>query len=220
MTNGHYVIPKLVEDASLKRARTTITEGGEEKEAIRVTPAGGNGNLDSQGVADAMGMSASNMTSTSVLGYLANNTQANVAINTYLSDISSTVGSQADSTWAGSGDGTLNAIAKRTSNDTNTVAYVLGTDSDIKIDSSQDGTISSRIRQISSNTEHIFSDVGQLLAATGSRSDSAWSGTGSGSLVAVEKRNALATGTKSDAAWSGSGDGTVIALLKGIYNKL
>lgn len=228
MTNAHYVIPKLVEDASLKRARTTITEGGEEKEAIQVTQVGGS--LDSQGVADGLALAPSSVVSGS-----ATDTIRRIEVNTlYLNEINN----------------------------------VLGTDSDIKIDSSQDGTVSSRIRQLSSDTAHIFSDVGQLLAATGSRSDSAWSGTGSGTLNEIAKRtsndthaaadvlgtqsdadvfpnrdgsingrvryisNAITTidsnnyktaeaaGTQSDPAWSGSGDGTVIALLKGIYNKL
>lgn len=53
--NFPYVVPQLVEDNSLKRARTTITEGGEEKDAIRVTSVGGSSGTDLSPVTDRIG---------------------------------------------------------------------------------------------------------------------------------------------------------------------
>ena len=107
MTNGHYVIPKLVEDASLKRARTEVEIDGEKKDVIRVLPAGGAG-LDAQGVADGMALAPSNSaTSDSAIGVA-------LRINSTVNGISSKIGSAAESAWEGSGAGPLIAVEKRT----------------------------------------------------------------------------------------------------------
>lgn len=202
--NFPHVVPQLVEDNSLKRARTTITEGGEEKDAIRVTSIGGNENLDSQGVADAMGLQASTTAQNSVLDYLAS-TKSNLATtktltasvdnNTFMTR--DWLGNKTDVAWSGTGDGTLNAIAKRTSNDVHSIGFsveAVGTNYDQSVSSSSDGSINGRLKWISSQIDNVL--VGDVYNIQN------------------------ATGTRSDTAWSGSGNGTVIALLKGIYNKL
>lgn len=57
----------------------------------------------------------------------------------------------------------------------------------------------------------------------GTQADTAWSGSGSGSVVAVLKAlwtALLNIGTVADAAWSGSGSGSNIAVLKAIATKM
>lgn len=122
------IVPQLVEDNSLKRARTTITEGGEEKEAIRVTQAGGGG-LDSQGVADAMGKQASTIATRSVLNHL-----DNINVNTGRAD--NTIGTQSDPLKSYSQDGSINGRLRYISKITN----------DISTDGSDISTYTSAIR--------------------------------------------------------------------------
>lgn len=49
------IVPELVSDETLKRARTTVTDGGEEKDAIRVTSVGGSSGTDLSPVTDRIG---------------------------------------------------------------------------------------------------------------------------------------------------------------------
>lgn len=138
------------------------------------------------------------------------------------------VGLYQESPWTGSGSGSLVAIEKRTSNDTHAAANVLGTTSDTSVSSSNDGTINARVRYISSDVHSGKLQLDALASGVGNQALTPWSGSGSGSLVAIAKRTsndtnaaATATGTQSDTAWDGqTTNATIIALLKGIYNKL
>ncbi len=125
--NFPYVVPQLVEDNSLKRARTTITEGGEEKDAIRVTQAGGG--LDSQGVADAMGKQASSIATGSVLDHLDD-------INNSTGRANYTIGTQSDPLKSYSQDGSINGRLRYISKITN----------DISMDGSDISTHTSAVR--------------------------------------------------------------------------
>lgn len=213
--NFPHVVPQLVEDNSLKRARTTVIDEGQEKEVIQVTPIGAP-TVDAQTIADAMGKAPTSTTSNSVCdrlevlgtksdaavsgtqsgsinGRIRNLELTSASMYQYLINIANYIGSFTSSAWSGTGDGTLNEVAKRTS------------------------------------------------IATGTQSDPSWSGIGDGSVIAIEKATYESVhgmevpiwdtatnssniqtriGNKNDSAWGGSGDGTVIALLKGIYNKL
>lgn len=155
------IVPQLVEDNSLKRARTTITEGGEEKEAIRVTSVGGSGGgLDAQGVADAMGLAASEVLNGSVLKQL-QDTKADVSelltktnsISGYTSGAKTVLGAIGDSAWAGSGGTTIMGTQKR----------------------------------ITLNSNEILTNTANVATATGTQSDAAWSGTGNGTVIALLK---------------------------------
>lgn len=202
MTNGHYVIPKLVEDASLKRARTEVEIDGEKQDVIRVLPAGGAG-LDARGVADAMGLELTTVAANSVLGYLQYN--ETMDMNTHETSMNT-------------------AVIK---NDAHAAAEVLGTASDPAVTSGNSGSINSRLRYVSAGLDDIGYATVNINTNTGTSASAAWTGTGNGTLISIGKRTsndtnatATATGTQSDAAWSGSGNATIIALLKGIYNKL
>ena len=302
-------VPDLVQDVSLKRARTEVEIDGEKKDVIRVLPAG-DPNLDAQGVADAMATAPdATVDVSSVLGRIAqlngnlslmsnhlgeiseavydpeesgtllDNVQNNTAytydtslhageINNKASEINITIGSKSDAQWvsgngslislgkkialngtaiypfitsiqsstgntsaaewSGTGDGSLVAIAKRTSNDTHAAAEVLGTKSDALVSYAADGSINGRLKALSNYTADARAHVQDIKTYLGSTGASAWTGTGSGTLNAIAKRTsndtnatATATGTQSDAAWDGqAANATIIALLKGIYNKL
>lgn len=288
-------VPDLVQDVSLKRARTEVEIDGEKKDVIRVLPAGAP-NLDAQGVADAMATAPdATVDASSILGRLAQLNGNLSTVNSHLGDISEavydpeesntlfetvgaiktftyqayealdyinnntgksnyalgsrsdaiwdgegngsliavaklaaldvdsaamTIGHQNDGTWPGSGDGTLVSIGKR-------AAEVLGSPTDALVSYSADGSINGRLKALSNYTADARSHIQDIKTYIGTTAASAWTGSGSGTLNAIAKRTsndtnatATATGTQSDAAWSGSGNATIIALLKGIYNKL
>lgn len=208
MTNGHYVIPKLVEDASLKRARTEVEIDGETKDVIRVLPAGGAG-LDAQGVANAMGLFPSSgvIETASVLDWLSSIENKTNSTQIYTEKNYEALGKPNDASWSGSGAGSLVAVEKRTSDDAHAVAEVLGTTSDSLV-TLQDGTISARLRGITDLTSIINTNTSSIRSYTNS-------------IDTFSSRISNATGTQSDAAWNGqTATATIIALLKGIYNKL
>lgn len=63
-------------------------------------------------------------------------------------------------------------------------------------------------------------DGATALAIIGAVSDAAWPLTGDGTLIAVNKANALAVGKISDAAWNGTdANASVISLLKALFLK-
>lgn len=222
------IVPQLVEDNSLKRARTTITEGGEEKEAIRVTSVGGNGNLDSQGVADAMGKQASEVLPGSVLSSLHQGLASDIIRNSTLSTIETNtdvLGAKSDAAWSGTGSGTLNAVAKRTSDDAHAAADVLGTTSDPLVTSGNSGSINSRLRYVSAGLDDIGYAAVNINTNTGTSASAAWTGTGNGTLISIGKRTSNDThaaaevlGTTTDAMVSYSADGSINGRLKALSN--
>lgn len=165
MTNGHYVIPKLVEDASLKRARTEVEIGGETKDAIRVLPAGGAG-LDAQGVADAMGKEPVSVETYSVSGRLQSMQQSLNTIQGSVGPlgagvgISDAIGEKNDAPWSGYGDGSVIAVEKGT--------YDL-------IDGFQ------------SPVSDIVTFSANIKNGIGNQGDSAWSGSGNATIIALLK---------------------------------
>lgn len=237
MTNAHYVIPKLVEDASLKRARTTITEGGEEKEAIRVTPAGGNGNLDSQGVADAMGKQAAEVLSGSVISSLQQGLASDLIRNTTLTSIETNtdvLGTKSDAAITPTQDGSISSrlkmissYDKTTSDNSSSTVDVLGSRNDTSTSSSYNGSINGRLRYISGEVHESASQLGNIALGTGLTTHTPWDGTSAASLVSIEKRTSNDThaaadvlGTKSDADVFPNRDGSINGRVRYISNAI
>lgn len=117
------VVPQLVEDTNLKRARTEVN--GED--AIRVVTSGaGTITIDPQDFADGTGLAPAQTNAGSVndnLATTATNTGSLVTttgtinttigtMNTTLGTINSTQGSVSDAAWSGVGDATVISLLK------------------------------------------------------------------------------------------------------------
>lgn len=187
-------VPDLVQDVSLKRARTEVEIDGEKKDVIRVLPAGAP-NLDAQGVANAMATAPETTVDvSSVLGKIAQLNSNLSAANSHLTDISDAVYNPESSdnlleavgsikTYTYLANEALDYINNNTGNSSNT----LGLRNDASWSGSGAGSLVS-IQKRTSQRAHAVAE---------------------------------ATGAQSDAAWDGqTTNATIIALLKGIYNKL
>lgn len=117
------VVPQLVEDTNLKRARTEVNGD----EAIRVVTSGtGTFTIDPQEFADGTGLAPAQTDVGSVnshLTTLVSNSTTNTTntgslvtttgtINTTLGTINSTQGSVSDAAWSGTGDATVISLLK------------------------------------------------------------------------------------------------------------
>lgn len=101
MSSGYYVIPKLVEDTGLKRARTVLENGDE---AIRVVTTNGGGTItvDAQDFADGTGLAPTQTYAGSVNHKLLTITTNSTTAAQNSTSVAAATGSTADTAWDGS----------------------------------------------------------------------------------------------------------------------
>lgn len=231
MALGHYIIPKLVEEVSLKRARTELDNGDE---AIRVVTTNGGGTIsvDAQDFADGTGLAPAQTYAGSVNHRLLTLT-ANSTTNTQnITALSTTLGQTTDTSASASVMGVLKGISENipaasdlstVDANTTTLATSIGTTTDTASDSTVIGILkditgnlpsSADLTTVNTNTGTLVTTAGSINTTTGTINTTTSSmNTTLGTINSTQ-------GTVSDAAWTGTGDATVIALLKGIVNKL
>lgn len=217
------VVPQLVEDVSLKRARTEIN--GDDAIRVVTTNGGGTISVDAQDFADGTGLAPTQTYAGSVnhrLLTLAANSTTNTQNTTSLS---ATLGQTTDTSASASIMGVLKGIGENipSASDLSTVdanTTSLATAIGNTTDTSSDPTIIGILKDItgslptSVDLTTVNTNTGSLVTTTGSINTT--TGTMNTTLGTINSTQ----GSVSDAAWSGTGDATVISLLKGIVNKL
>lgn len=217
------VVPQLVEDVSLKRARTEIN--GDDAIRVVTTNGGGTISVDAQDFADGTGLAPAQTYAGSVnhrLLTLAANSTTNTQNTTSLS---TTLGQPTDTSASASIMGVLKGINENipSASDLSTVdakTTSLATAIGNTTDTSSDPTVIGILKDITGNLPTnadlttVNTNTGSLVTSTGTiNTTTSAINTTLGTINSTQ-------GSVSDAAWSGTGDATVISLLKGIVNKL
>ena len=204
MSSGYYIVPKLVEDSSLKRARVDNNDG---TYSIRTTAA--MNPTDISPVTDRMG----NLTDSAWDG--TSSSAALIPIEKHGAQstdaIKATIGTTSDTSSDSTVIGLLKQVAAGSGGsgaDLTAIEAVLGTTSD----TTSDNTLSGKELSIKTNTASIATDSSTTASNTTSISTSA-------STIATNTGNAAtAIGAQSDVAWS-SGNGSLISISKAIVDQ-
>ena len=102
------VVPLLVQDVDLKRARTEVN--GED--AIRVSTGTGTVAINPQDIADGAGLVPTQIVSGSVNSQITNMNTKMTNMNTKINRIDNTLGETGDDAWAGAPDATVISLLK------------------------------------------------------------------------------------------------------------
>lgn len=217
------VVPQLVEDVSLKRARTEIN--GDDAIRVVTTNGGGTISVDAQDFADGTGLAPAQTYAGSVNHRLLTLSANSTTNTTNITSLSTTLGQPADTSASASIMGVLKGINENipSASDLSTVdakTTSLATAIGNTTDTSSDPTVIGILKDITSNLPTnadlttVNTNTGSLVTSTGTiNTTTSAMNTTLGTINSTQ-------GSVSDAAWSGTGDATVISLLKGIVNKL
>lgn len=213
MTLGHYIIPKLVEEVSLKRARTELDNGDE---AIRVVTTNGGGTIsvDAQDFADGTGLAPAQTYAGSVNHRLLT-LAANSTTNTQnITALSTTLGQTTDTSASASVMGVLKGISENipAASDLSTVdanTTTLTTSIGNTTDTASDSTVIGILKDITGNLPS-SADLTTVNTNTGSLV------TTTGTINTTTSALATSIGNTTDTA----SDPTVIGLLKDVAGNL
>lgn len=224
------VVPQLVEDVSLKRARTEIN--GDDAIRVVTTNGGGTISVDAQDFADGTGLAPTQTYAGSVNHRLLTLTANSTTNTTNITSLSTTLGQPTDTSASASIMGVLKGINENipSASDLSTVdanTTTLATSIGNTTDTSSDPTVIGILKDITGNLPSsadlttVNANTGSLVTTTGTIN----TGVGTINTTTGAINTTLGTinstqGSVSDAAWTGTGDATVISLLKGIVNKL